>query len=166
MTNTINEYLIFGKGINCKINIIQNTLFVEFNPTNSLLTMLKVRLDFKQHNGIHLGYLKSFQSIKKEFYQYICDRTDQFDAIQIVGYGFAGAIAQIASLGIYKNFLIPSSVTTYDSPTPFSIDKREDFDIAASKQEHFVFGYDINLQFYTKIFGYAFPSNIQEYKII
>ncbi|KXX70706.1 hypothetical protein AVL50_07790 [Flammeovirga sp. SJP92] len=128
--------------------------------------MTRIRLDFKQHNGIHLGYLKCFQSIKNDLYRYIDEAINDFESIQIVGYGFAGAIAQITSLGIYKNFLIPSAVTTYDSPTPFSLIKREEFDISTVKQEHFVFGYDINFKFYTKLFGYAFPSNIQEYKII
>lgn len=165
MINTIDENLIFGKGVNCKIYIIHNTLNIEFNPTQSLIGMTKIRLDFKQHNGIHLGYLKCFQSIKKELYEYVNSYSQSYSDIQITGYGFAGAVAQIASLGIYKNFLIPSTITTYDSPTPFSHFKREEFDIATLKQEHYVFGYDVNIQFYTKIFGYAFPSNIQEYKI-
>lgn len=166
MQDNINEHLIFGKGINCKLNIIQNTLFIEFNPTQSLVSMTRIRLDFKQHDGIHLGYLKCFQSVKMDIYRHINSKRNQFNAIHIVGYGFAGAIAQIASLGIYKSFLIPSAITTYDSPTPFSEMKREEFDITTLKQEHFVFGYDINLKFYTKLFGYAFPNNIQEYKII
>ncbi|AZQ65198.1 hypothetical protein EI427_23580 [Flammeovirga pectinis] len=154
------------KGFEIKYRILKKTLFVEFHPTENLLDWLSVRLKYKKRNGVHTGYLKSYFACSKELQNVIKSNKDAICTVEVIGFGIGGAIAQVFCLFMADAIDQPIKIITYDSPTPFNQLKREEFDTLINIQEHYIFGFDLIGTLPIKLFGYAFPKNQRDYRIV
>ncbi|MBB6463944.1 lipase family protein [Flammeovirga kamogawensis] len=154
------------KGFDIKYRILKKTLFIEFHPTENLLDWLNVRLKYKKRNGVHLGYLRSYFSCANKLEKIIETNSNAICTIEVIGFGIGGAIAQVFCLFMSKHIKQPIKIITYDSPTPFNQVKREEFDTLISIQEHYIFGFDLIGTLPIRLFGYAFPKNQRDYRIV